>query len=859
MEDHADQEQVPAAAPGGRPAPEVDERLRARSALAVLADGTKLLLTQEPKRLPDGDWELTTVSGTSVVRDADLWLSEMQAPVPDGGVTPPRPLHAEVILPDRGRLEGNLLGGSIDPDHTWLRWRNGHERSVRIRNAALARLEISLRPPGTPALRSFATRSPPLPEQAVGTEVAGAGFVVVGDGMLVQGDASPRQLSDGSWHLSIGGQSWLITSDDLWMAETDAAPPAELVTRAAPLAATVVLPNGRRLQGEVLGTHLGADGVWLHWRRDGQQLTLYVAMHALAAVVYTMLPALRGMVADAREARQHVPLVRSNADLDAYLAASLQGQTAVVEGHLLTDLQGWQSCAGDSPAAHEAFRLAQRLGLALIDMHHVECAAPAVATVSPQLVRRTRMVPLRIRQGVLAVVTDHPHDTEATTSIEFATGLRVLPLLAPPGAVEATIGQQFDRFEDAVLLRSLDLRPDGNDDSEQATHENERLAREKPVVGLVTGLIEDAVRRHASDIHVRPRAEDFEVLFRIDGTLIPVRTFAKPLLRAVVSRIKVIGTMNIAEHRLPQDGRVSVQYAGKQIDLRISVIPSVYGESVVLRLLDTSGGLRNIAEIGFSAHDEEVFRDILARSNGMLLVTGPTGCGKSTTLYAALMEVRKQNVNIITVENPVEYHIPDVTQIQVQHDIELDFARILRNILRHDPDVIMLGEIRDHETAEIAVECALTGHLVLSTLHTNNAATTVTRLLDLGVESFLLRSTLLGVLAQRLARRNCRHCLEPERVAPFVRAALGVGADETFYRGIGCPQCHGTGVRGRLAVYELLPVTADIRRLIVPNADGDTIHATAEAAGMVSITARAVELARAGTISLAEAYRVRVE
>ncbi len=839
--------------------PAVPDAGAAHDAFVVLADGAKLQLQSEPQALSGGVWELNTRSGRSTVRPEEIWLCETLQPLPVAAMVARRPISASVVLPDRGRIEGRLAGGGLDPQMTWLSWRrNGCQRSVRINNAALARLEIRLRSTGLQAPQIAAAQGQPAQARSLDGVIATAadGFALTADGRVLRSDAVPQQLSDGSWHMNVHGQPQLISRDEIWMVETSAPAACDLVSRGTPLPTAVVLADGQRLEGEVLGTGLGENSVLLQWRRGGHELQLHLSSQAVAAIEYTMQPPRHGVQSGEQ---QPVPLLRSNGDLDAYIAACLQGQAAAVEQHLLVDLHAWRTAGGESAASDEAFRLAQRLGLALLDLHHVTCAAPAVAAVPPQLVRRTRMVPLRIRQGTLAVVTDRPQNQEAQRSIEFATGLHVMLMLAPTAAMDALINHQFNQIEDSTLLRSLDLAPEAGDEGEQTRLENERLASEKPVVGLVAGLLEDAVRRRASDIHVRPRAEDFEVLFRIDGTLVPVRAFAKALLRAVVSRIKVIGGMDLAEHRLPQDGRVSLVLGEAQIDVRISVLPSVYGESVVMRLLNSSGGLRNIAEVGFSTHDEEVFRNILSHSNGMLLVTGPTGCGKSTTLYAALMEVRKQNVNIITVENPVEYRIPDVTQIQVRHEIELDFSRVLRNILRHDPNVIMIGEIRDRETAQIAVECALTGHLVLSTLHTNNAATTVTRLLDLGVESFLLSSTLLGVLAQRLARRNCRHCLEPEQVAPYVRAALGVDAQETFYRSIGCPQCSGSGVQGRMAVYELMPVTPQIRKLIKPNADGDAIHASAVAGGMVSITERAIELARAGTISLAEAYRIRVE
>ncbi len=316
--------------------------------------------------------------------------------------------------------------------------------------------------------------------------------------------------------------------------------------------------------------------------------------------------------------------------------------------------------------------------------------------------------------------------------------------------------------------------------------------------------------------------------------------------------------MNIAERRVPQDGRARVVEGGNVVDLRISIIPTVEGESVVIRLLNTEVGLKTISELGFSERDLPVFSDLIHKSYGIILVTGPTGSGKSTTLYAALEEVRKQNVNIITVEDPVEYHIPGIEQIQVNSAIGFTFARALRNILRHDPDVIMIGEIRDEETARIAVQSALTGHLVLSTLHTNDASGAVTRLMDMGIESYLLSSSLLGVLAQRLMRRNCIECAREEDVEPGIRISLGVPKDEVFYKGAGCERCNGTGYSGRLAVYELLLVTSGLRRLIKEGVASEQIQREAAKEGMVPLTANALSQARIGVTSLEEVYRVRL-
>ena len=372
--------------------------------------------------------------------------------------------------------------------------------------------------------------------------------------------------------------------------------------------------------------------------------------------------------------------------------------------------------------------------------------------------------------------------------------------------------------------------------------------------------IAEAVARRASDIHIRPGEHGDDVLYRIDDELVPVRRFMRALLPAVVSRVKVLADMNLAEHRKPQDGRTSfVLDDGRKIDLRVSVMPAVFGESVVVRLLDTMESLWSVDQLGLSPTDRVRLDDVMARSHGMFLTTGPTGCGKSTTLYAMLLELRKQRINILTIEDPVEFYVEDIQQMQVNRAADFTFATAMRNFLRHDPDVIMVGEMRDRETAAIGVESALTGHLVLSTLHTNTAAATITRLLDLGVEAYLLRASLLAVMAQRLARLTCVHCREIEQVSPHIREILGVAPGEVFHVGKGCSHCEGLGVRKRRAVYELMVITPAIQKLIVPGAEADTIHRTAIAEGMTPLTQAAVQLARSGAISLSEAWRLRAD
>ncbi|MBI2397393.1 MAG: type II/IV secretion system protein [Xanthomonadales bacterium] len=506
-------------------------------------------------------------------------------------------------------------------------------------------------------------------------------------------------------------------------------------------------------------------------------------------------------------------------------------------------------------ADEDRFALAVRLGYPAVRLRDYEDRGAADA-ITPELARRLRAIPLQNGKGLVAVALEDCENPEALQQLNFLLRDRVVPMVSTPRTIRECIGHFYDHDQDLAVARQLGLDPL----LETPQRDMERLAREKPVVRIVTDLIAEAVSRRASDIHIRPGEQGADVLYRIDDELVPVRRFLRALLPAVVSRIKVLADMNLAEHRKPQDGRTSFLLDnGRKVDLRISVMPAVFGESVVVRLLDTMESLWNIDQLGLSPADHARLDDVMSRSHGMFLTTGPTGCGKSTTLYAMLLELRKQRINILTIEDPVEFYVEDIQQMQVNRAADFTFATAMRNFLRHDPDVIMVGEMRDRETAAIGVESALTGHLVLSTLHTNTAAATITRLLDLGVEAYLLRASLLAVMAQRLARLTCLHCREVEQVAPHIRETLGVGADEVFYSGRGCSRCEGLGVKKRRAVYELMLVTPAIQRLIVPGAEADTIHATAIEQGMTPLTQAAVQLARSGAISLTEAWRLRAD
>ena len=548
------------------------------------------------------------------------------------------------------------------------------------------------------------------------------------------------------------------------------------------------------------------------------------------------------------------PVLADAAALDAYLGT--YPNLYAERSYPAISLDSWLAFGED--AGEPAYATARRLGLPLVRLEHIPAEADALGLVPPDLARRLRAIPLRVCNGMVAVAMEDPGGPDAQRLLDFLSRERVLPLVASPLQIREAIARHYDQVEDRAMARQLGIDAsiiDGQSPSEQ---EAQRLALEMPVVSMVYTLIADAVARRASDIHLRPGEDATDVLYRIDDELVPVRRLARALNPAVVSRIKVLAGMNLAEHRRPQDGRTTFHLGDRQtVDLRISLLPTVFGESIVIRLLDTSESLWNLDQLGLSQGDRQRITDVMARSHGMFLATGPTGCGKSTTLYAMLLELRKQRINILTIEDPVEFHIPDIQQMQVNRAAGFTFASAMRNFLRHDPDVIMVGEIRDRETADIAVESALTGHLMLSTLHTNTAATTITRLLDLGVEAYLLRASLLGVISQRLVRLTCPHCRIEEEVDRHVREELGVGAEEVFQTGRGCHHCEGLGVFRRQAVYELMVMTPRMRQLIVPGANADALHAAAVAEGMIPLTQAAVALARSGVISLAEAWRVR--
>ena len=504
---------------------------------------------------------------------------------------------------------------------------------------------------------------------------------------------------------------------------------------------------------------------------------------------------------------------------------------------------------------HEA--LALRLGLPLADLVHRECARAVLDEIPATVARRQRVLPLGLVDGHLRVAMSTPTDTGSLQLLQFLTGRSLQVEVAEEVELSRAIDESYeflDEDHDFEALEASSHKPADGLESQEL----QSLSAAKPVVRLVNNILLEAVRRNASDVHIRPGDRDVELLFRIDGDLVAIRRFPHGLLRAIVGRIKVIGQMDLTEHRLPQDGQARLR--DHATDLRISVIPSIEGESVVIRLLRATVGMKDLADLGLTVDDTQRLRDALDHQHGMLLVTGPTGSGKSTTLYAALKSVIQRNVNIITLENPVEFHIQGIVQIPINPEVGMTFATALRNVLRHDPDVVMVGEIRDRETARIAVESALTGHLLLSTLHTNSAVSTITRLIEMGVESYLVRATLIGVLAQRLVKRICPDCRTiDEEPHSHVRELLGVGDAEIFYRGKGCAACGGSGIRGRCITYEYLETNQALRNLIQTAVDETELQRQAVADGMTPLTAHALSLARQGTITLPEAYRTRME
>jgi general secretion pathway protein E len=490
-----------------------------------------------------------------------------------------------------------------------------------------------------------------------------------------------------------------------------------------------------------------------------------------------------------------------------------------------------------------------------------------VSKVPITFYRQHKLFPIACADGVVKVAVADPLDIQPLDDLAVFLGVPVEPVLSSERAVMSAINRFYDRETDSTEqvmqdLEEEDLGALANEIEE--TDDLLDLASEAPVIRLVNSILFQAVRARASDVHVEPFERELKVRYRIDGLLYNILYPPKRLQAAISSRIKVMANLNIAERRLPQDGRIRIRVGEKDIDIRVSVVPTAYGERIVLRLLDKTSILMGLEEIGMPQECYERHQRLIKRSHGIILVTGPTGSGKTTTLYATLNKINAPELNIITVEDPIEYQLTGVGQIQVNPRIDLTFANGLRSILRQDPDIIMVGEIRDLETAEIAIQASLTGHLVFSTLHTNDAAGAVTRLLDMGVEGFLVSSSVLAIMAQRLVRVICKECRESYRPEKALVKEIGLDRDDTtfdgyFHRGKGCSACLHTGYRGRTGIYELLVVDDSIRALIMSGADASVIKRQAVQQGMVTLLQDGARKVAAGITSVDEVLRVTQE
>ncbi len=505
--------------------------------------------------------------------------------------------------------------------------------------------------------------------------------------------------------------------------------------------------------------------------------------------------------------------------------------------------------------------LAQKLGIPYVRIQDFTLSADVLSKVPPDVVTQHNVLPMGELNGKLVVAVENPFNYAVIEALRFNSKLPVEVVMAPAQEITVALGRYYSKFEETEALEDLDIDvvTEGNGKEPASAHLIEAQAQKKPIVRLLNAIMLQAVSRGASDINIRPEKDRVNVFYRVDGKMQFTRTLSKSLLPALVSRVKIIGQMDIAERRFPQDGHARINRGGRNIDLRISIIPTVTGESVVIRILDKSVGLKPMEELGFNERDLGILRQLMTRPQGMILVTGPTGSGKSTTLYALLNELKRANPHILTVEDPVEYDMDGVEQVQIALAKNYTFAEALRHFLRHDPDVIMVGEIRDEETARIANKAALTGHLVLSTLHTNDAVSTVTRLVDMGVEPYLLSTTLMCVLAQRLIRLNCTRCRVEDQVSPVFRDMLRLGNDEKFQRGEGCYACNYTGYKGRTTVCEFLYITPRITERINRGASYQEILDAAVKEGMVRLTDNAIALARAGKTSIEEVLAVKID
>lgn len=505
--------------------------------------------------------------------------------------------------------------------------------------------------------------------------------------------------------------------------------------------------------------------------------------------------------------------------------------------------------------------LTTQLGIDYIELKGAKIEEKVIHMVPENMVTKYQAIPIEIdpdNPNILKVAMADPMDIMAMDDIGLVTNLQVEPMLASEEGIRNAIDKYYgsaQAMEAAEAYRQEQQNVLGGGDEEEGNEEIDN----SPIVLLVKQIIEGGVRQRASDIHIEALENSVRVRYRIDGALKQVMSYDLSILAGITARIKIIGGMDIAEKRKPQDGRITIMVDRREVDVRVSILPTVFGEKTVMRLTSKDGLTKPKSALGFDAEQEKVFDNILSNPHGIILVTGPTGSGKSTTLYTSLSELNTEDVNIITVEDPVEANINGINQVQVNNKADMTFAAALRSILRQDPDIIMIGEIRDGETAGIAVQAAITGHLVVSTLHTNSAASTITRLIDMGIEPYIAGDAVVGVIAQRLVRRLCTTCKQPRLVEDDERVQLGVPADEEdviIYEPQGCPLCNDTGYSGRIGVYEMMPVSRELQAVIASGATADVIEKQALKEGMLTLKMGAAKHVLDGITSIAEMNKI---
>ena len=503
--------------------------------------------------------------------------------------------------------------------------------------------------------------------------------------------------------------------------------------------------------------------------------------------------------------------------------------------------------------------LSSQLHYDMVDLQTVTIEEEVLGLVPAAVLKKYKMIPFEYaadNMNVLRVAMSDPMDMTAMDDIGIITNLRVEPVVATTRSIMLAIDRYYGQAEVNSALEEYAKEKEILLEEEEDIYSED--VNNSPIVQLVKSMIDQAVRQRASDIHIEPMERQVRIRYRIDGALYEKANYNIRLLPAMVARIKIIGGMDISERRKPQDGRITQVVDRREFDIRVSILPTVYGEMVVMRLTSKNALTREKSQLGLRADELKKFDHILSNPHGILLVTGPTGSGKSTTLYTALSELNKEDVNIITVEDPVEANIDGINQVQVNNKANLTFATALRSILRQDPDIIMIGEIRDQETASIAVQASITGHLVVSTLHTNSAASTITRLADMGIEPYLIADSTIGVIAQRLVRRLCPECKKPKKADPeeLEMLMLEPDADVTVYEPCGCTKCDGTGFRGRIGVYEIMEVTQPLKNIISKHGTAEEIKEKALEEGMNTLRMAATKYVLEGITSVPEMMRV---